>query len=79
MMKEEMKKNSDEDRYIHSIKIDGMTGRMLLFTANAYLLSLIHNTEALQVDTTFKRVAGDLNEWEVVMWDNASQRGEFFN
>jgi hypothetical protein len=34
--------------------------------------------KAFEDDTTFKRVAGDLNEWEVVIFYNALERGMCF-
>lgn len=64
-----------ESQYIHSYTTTPNGGKVLL-TANPYLLKRIHLAETLFVDTTFKRTAGPLKEWEVVMWDREVQRCE---
>ena len=63
-----------EAQYIQSFMTTASGGKVLL-TANPYLLKRIHMAETLFVDTTFKRTAGPMNEWEVVMWDQETQRG----
>lgn len=62
------------DRYIHSIKTT-TEGGMLIFTFNVFLLGLVHDALTIQVDSTFKRMAGDLNEWEIVIWYPHVSRG----
>ncbi|KAF8175111.1 hypothetical protein BJ912DRAFT_1075466 [Pholiota molesta] len=62
-----------EDRYIHGFAISPSGGRVIL-TANPYLLSRIHLARTLEVDTTFKRAIGKVNEWEAVAWDDEVQR-----
>ena len=69
------KKLLPEKRYIHSV-LQESDGRALIVTANPFLLSLVHTADMIQVDTTFKRNVSDLDEWEVVMWENRTQRGK---
>ena len=38
----------------------------LAVTMNPAIVSLVHNIQYLCIDYTFKRVSGELNEWEVV-------------
>ena len=63
-----------EERYIHSI-MSTEHGGILIFTFLSCLLALIHKALTIQVDTTFKRTAGDINEWEIVIWYHELQRG----
>ena len=72
-MQKDLVKPQDE-RYIHSI-ITTETGGIVVFTANSFLLSLIHKAATIQVDTTFKCAVGDLKEWEVVIWEPEVQHG----
>lgn len=65
-----------EERYVHSIKTTA-PGGILIFTFLPRLLALIHKALTIQVDTTFKRTAGDINEWEIVIWYRELQRGMF--
>lgn len=67
-----------EERYIHSI-MSTQHGGILIFTFLSRLLTLIHKALTIQVDTTFKRTAGDINEWEIVIWYRELQRGTFFS
>ena len=76
MMDQDLKKLEPEGQYIHSIKTTP-TGAKLIFTADVFLLSLIHHAVSIQVDTTFKRAIGELKEWEVVMWERRVKRSEF--
>ena len=64
-----------EERYVHSI-MSTEQGGILIFTFLSRLLALIHKALTIQVDTTFKRTAGDINEWEIVIWYNELQRGK---
>lgn len=61
-----------EDRYTHQITTTP-SGRSLIFTANSYLLNLVHTATGLHVDTTFKRAAGDHKEVEFAIWVPAVQ------
>lgn len=63
-----------EERYVHSI-MSTEHGGILIFTFLSRLLALIHKALTIQVDTTFKRTAGDINEWEIVIWYQELQRG----
>jgi hypothetical protein len=65
-----------EDRYTHQITTTP-SGGSLIFTANSYLLNLVHTATGLHVDTTFKRAAGDHKEVEFAIWVPAVQRGRF--
>lgn len=42
-----------EGRYMHQITTTP-NGRSLIFTANSYILNLVHTVAGLHVDTTFK-------------------------
>lgn len=75
-MDQDLKKLEREGRYIHSIKTTP-TGAKLIFTADTFLLGLIHHAISIQVDTTFKRAIGELKEWEVVMWERRVKHSEF--
>ena len=66
-----------DERYVHSIK-STENGGLLIFTFVPSLLSLIHKTPTIQVDTTFKRTAGDMKEWEIVIWYSELMRGTFY-
>jgi hypothetical protein len=67
-----------EERYVHSI-ISTEHGGILIFTFLSRLLALIHKALTIQVDTTFKWTAGDINEWEIVVWYRELQRGMFYS
>ena len=49
----------------------------MIFTFQPYLLGLVHEAVTIQVDTTFKRTVGELQECEIVIWYPAVQRGRF--
>jgi hypothetical protein len=55
------------DRYIQRI-VTTESGGILIYTFEQRLAVLIHQAPSLLVDTTFKRAAGDLNEWEISIW-----------
>ncbi|PPQ69339.1 hypothetical protein CVT26_002571, partial [Gymnopilus dilepis] len=61
------------ERYIHGYATTA-TGGQVIFTASAILLDRIHHAKTIFVDTTFKRSAGPLKEWEVAIYDNELQR-----
>jgi hypothetical protein len=73
LMNDDLKKPL-EDRYIHSFTTTANDGRVIL-TANPFLLTRIHLAKTIFVDTMFKRTAGPLKEWEVVMYDKEAERG----
>ncbi|TFK36609.1 hypothetical protein BDQ12DRAFT_725070 [Crucibulum laeve] len=63
-----------EKHYVHSITTSP-SGGLIIFTAHPYLLSLIHETDRFEVDTSFKRVHDSLglNEWELSIWSKKLQ------
>ena len=63
-----------QERYVHSI-ITTEHGGILIFIFFSNLLALIHSALTIQVDTTFKQTAGDINKWEIVIWYCKLQRG----
>ncbi|KAJ6613001.1 hypothetical protein B0H10DRAFT_1951806 [Mycena sp. CBHHK59/15] len=71
---DEMKKPIDE-RYIHRIATMP-DGGVIILTCLSALMRLLDNKGVLSFenDTTFKRVTGDINEWEVVIFFKALQR-----
>ncbi|KAJ7687083.1 hypothetical protein B0H14DRAFT_2654035 [Mycena olivaceomarginata] len=62
-----------EQRYIQSI-VTTPGGKILIITMVPYLATLVHVAGTVQVDTTFGRTAGDLNEWEFVIWYGSVER-----
>ncbi|KAJ6578981.1 hypothetical protein B0H10DRAFT_2235975 [Mycena sp. CBHHK59/15] len=71
---DEMKKPIDE-RYIHRIATMP-DGGVIILTCLSALMRLLDDKGVLSFenDTTFKRVTGDINEWEVVIFFKALQR-----
>ncbi|KAJ6629706.1 hypothetical protein B0H10DRAFT_2208657 [Mycena sp. CBHHK59/15] len=61
------------EHYIHSI-ITTPGGGVIIVTMVPKLANLIHVARTVQVDTTFKRTVGDLNEWEFVIWYGSVER-----
>ncbi|KAF9563822.1 hypothetical protein CPC08DRAFT_721395 [Agrocybe pediades] len=55
-----------EDRYIHSISLDGFKVIVTMVPGSA---KRIHLASSTLHDNTYKRVYGDWKEWEVVIWD----------
>ncbi|KAJ7210287.1 hypothetical protein C8J57DRAFT_1257203 [Mycena rebaudengoi] len=64
-----------EDRYIHRY-LDMPDGGLIIFTCFTGLLALLDDSgvKAFEDDTTFKRIEGDINEWEVVTVYSALER-----
>ncbi|KAJ7176340.1 hypothetical protein C8R43DRAFT_1102271 [Mycena crocata] len=62
-----------ESQYIHSV-VTTPDGRVLIITMVPYLANLVHVARTVQVDTTFGRTVGDLNEWEFVIWYGSVER-----
>ncbi|KIO25136.1 hypothetical protein M407DRAFT_8592 [Tulasnella calospora MUT 4182] len=56
-----------QDRYIFAASTTS-DNAFVIVTLNPELAQYLHATEFVQVDTTFKRVYGDYNEWKVVVW-----------
>ncbi|KAJ6549551.1 hypothetical protein DFH09DRAFT_1086796 [Mycena vulgaris] len=55
-----------EERYIHRFQ-EAPGGGLIIFTCFTALLSLLDDpgVKAFEDDTTFRRIEGDLNEWEI--------------
>ncbi|KAJ7138794.1 hypothetical protein C8R43DRAFT_1202271 [Mycena crocata] len=68
----DMKLEKDE-RYIHRVLITP-DGHILIITMVPKLANLVHFTRTIQVDTTFGRTVGSLNEWEFVIWYGSVER-----
>ncbi|KAJ7891481.1 hypothetical protein B0H13DRAFT_2340573 [Mycena leptocephala] len=70
---EDMKKPIN-DRYIHRL-VTGEDGGVMILTRLSALMKLLdEGVTSFETDTTFRRVAGDINEWEVVIFRKALQR-----
>ncbi|KAJ6605219.1 hypothetical protein DFH09DRAFT_1353754 [Mycena vulgaris] len=75
---EDMKKGVDE-RYIQRIAFE-KDGGVIILTCLASLMRLLDDAgvTSFENDTTFKRIAGEFNEWEVVIFLKALQRADFY-
>ncbi|KAJ7731530.1 hypothetical protein B0H16DRAFT_1893335 [Mycena metata] len=64
-----------EERYIHRL-VTVPDGGTMIITCLAALMGLLDDTgvTSFDTDTTFKRIAGEMNEWEVVIFFKALQR-----
>lgn len=51
------------ERYLHTVLAKGST--RLIMTMHPGIVKHIHSSRFLAIDYTFKRVSGDMNEWEV--------------
>ncbi|KAJ7458041.1 hypothetical protein B0H11DRAFT_2062428, partial [Mycena galericulata] len=71
---DDMKKPIDE-RYIHRL-VTMPDGGIMILTCLAALMRLLDDpgVTSFETDTTFKRIEGDINEWEVVIFLKALQR-----
>ncbi|KAJ6500282.1 hypothetical protein DFH09DRAFT_1289819 [Mycena vulgaris] len=71
---EDMKKGVEE-RYIQRIAFE-KDGGVIILTCLASLMRLLDDAgvTSFENDTTFKRIAGEFNEWEVVIFLKALQR-----
>ncbi|KAJ6606692.1 hypothetical protein B0H10DRAFT_2228608 [Mycena sp. CBHHK59/15] len=71
---EDLKKGVDE-RYIQRIAFE-KDGGVIILTCLASLMRLLDDAgvTSFENDTTFKRIAGEFNEWEVVIFLKALQR-----
>ncbi|KAF9493072.1 hypothetical protein BDN71DRAFT_1508923 [Pleurotus eryngii] len=57
-------------RYIWSLRMHDPL--KIVITMHLFLAALIHTALFIVCDFTFKRVRGDLNEWEVAIWHQAT-------
>ncbi|KAJ6550772.1 hypothetical protein DFH09DRAFT_1086398 [Mycena vulgaris] len=64
-----------DERYIYRFQ-HTPGGGLIIFTCFTALLTLLDDTgvKAFEDDTTFKRIQGNLNEWEVVIFYSAPER-----
>ncbi|KIJ33118.1 hypothetical protein M422DRAFT_783248 [Sphaerobolus stellatus SS14] len=66
------------DRYIHAIlsepSDDGNGQITVIITMVPGLAQFTHDAHTTLHDNTYKRVHGDFNEWEVVIWDSKGNR-----
>ena len=76
-------KKSPSERYIQAIYSqpckDGGPQIYIVVTMLPELIALVHQVHTTQHDMTYKRVFGEFNEWEVVIWDqyrNSSKYSE---
>ncbi|KAJ7847583.1 hypothetical protein B0H14DRAFT_3138465 [Mycena olivaceomarginata] len=69
-----MKKPVNE-KYIHRL-VTMPDGGVMILTCLAALMKLLDDTgvTSFETDTTFRRIVGDINEWEVVLFLKALQR-----
>ncbi|KAJ7019065.1 hypothetical protein C8F04DRAFT_1276706 [Mycena alexandri] len=74
MYREDLEKPIEE-RYIHRF-INAPKGGVIIFTCFTPLLALLDDPglTAIEDDTTYKQILGEMNEWELVRFYNALQR-----
>ncbi|KAJ7663311.1 hypothetical protein DFH06DRAFT_1395515 [Mycena polygramma] len=74
LYRQDLEKPLDE-RYIHRFE-HRADGGLIIFTCYTRLLALLDDpgVEAFEDDTTFKRIEGEFNEWEVVIFYDALER-----
>jgi hypothetical protein len=72
------------DQYIHGFLSEpaedsGIGDQVeVIVTMLPDLAKLIHHVHATLHDNTYKRVAGDFNEWEVVIWEASITRSKSY-
>lgn len=72
----EDQKLPDDKRYFWVLRMHGNV--QLVVTSNPFLASLIHKALYLVCDFTFKRLQGELNEWEVAIFHLATRERTSF-
>jgi hypothetical protein len=65
-----------EDRYLRSVNVLP-NGAHVIIALDSELAPLIHVSQWIMVDTTFKAVHGDTNEWKIVIWTAETRQREF--
>lgn len=63
-----------KDRYIFGFQQIAVSTAWVIVTLHPGLATWIHRALYIEVDTTFKRVFGNFNEWKVVIWLAALNR-----
>lgn len=77
-MEWQIKQNSgpEDERYIRTVVTSN--GVNMVVTGLRSLFDLIHDATTIEVDVTFKRVAGGMNEFEVTLWSPIHNRCKSF-
>lgn len=77
-MELQIKQNSgpEDERYIRTVVTSN--GINMVVTGLHSLFDLIHDATTIEVDVTFKRVAGGMNEFEVTLWSPIHNRCKSF-
>jgi hypothetical protein len=70
-------KRPPEDRYIHCCRTTP-DGGIIIITGVPFLIKLLDDpgVTSFDDDTTFKRIAGEMNEWELSLFFKAVLRGK---
>jgi len=81
LSREERKSKPPSEQYIHQVKSelseDGKGDVEVVVTMHPELAKYIHKSRFSVHDTTYKRVCGEHNEWEVVIWHEQLKRREY--
>lgn len=72
---QDLKALAPEDQYIHYSAIEN--GIPLVVTFRVGLARRIHDAKETFHDFTYKRVHGAWKEWEIVIWDESTDRRKF--
>jgi len=79
--KEDIKNKPPNEQYIqmmHSERSDDGSGEIeVVVTMHPELAKYIHTARYSAHDTTYKRIKGSHNEWEVVIWSERLKRRMF--
>jgi len=73
----DLKNLKPEEQYIWHLRMEGSI--KVVVTAHPTLATLIHGARYLVCDYTFKRMNGELNEWEVAIWHGATNERKILN
>ncbi|KZT34561.1 hypothetical protein SISSUDRAFT_1065206 [Sistotremastrum suecicum HHB10207 ss-3] len=65
-MFEEQQTLATADRYIHAVH--SSAGSTFIFMSMPYLCKFLHTVPWVMIDTTFKTICGEYNEWEWTIW-----------
>lgn len=72
----DIKNLKPDEQYIWHLRMEGNI--KVVVTAHPTLAALIHGARYLVCDYTFKRMNGELNEWEVAIWHAATNERKAF-
>jgi len=73
----DLKTLNPEEQYIWHLRMEGNI--KVVVTAHPTLAAFIHTARYLVCDYTFKRMNGELNEWEVAIWHAATNERKFLD